>query len=79
MRILILAATAAALLVGPALAAGPTTPAKPSKMAACAAQWKAIGDKGHGPYNDRAKTMKSKKGNAMSGYNVFTGECMKKR
>lgn len=49
-----------------------------SKMATCAAQWKAMGDKGQATYKERAKTMKSKKGGKMSGYNAFTGECMKK-
>lgn len=103
MRILILAASAAALLAGPALAAKtappaaasttntvatakPATPsstsaAKPkgeSKMAKCAAEWKAMGDKGHVAYNDKAKSMKSKKGNKLSGYNAWTGECMKR-
>lgn len=91
MRTLILAASAAALLVTPALAASkkaaaaPATAAAPaakpkgeSKMAKCAAEWKALGDKGHVAYNDKAKTMKSKKGGKMSGYNAWTAECMKK-
>ncbi len=91
MRNLILAASAVAILAAPAMAANTMNPAKPapgttapakakgtSKMAVCAGQWKAMGDKGQASYNDRAKTMKSKKGGKMSGYNAFTGECMKK-
>ncbi len=54
-----------------------TAPKGTSKMATCAAQWKALGP-GQAAYNTKAKTMKSKKGNAMSGYNAFTAECMKK-
>ena len=82
MRFAVLA-SAAALLIADAAAAAPpaAAPAKAkgtSKMSTCAAQWKAMGPADKGKYNDRAKTMKSKKGNAMSGYNVWTGECMKK-
>lgn len=95
MRTLILAASAAALLAAPALAASKSATAKPvaaapatpaakaetkgeSKMSQCAKQWKALGDKGHVAYNDKAKTMKSKKGGKMSGYNAWTAECMHK-
>ena len=76
MRLLALAA-AAALIASPALAA-PASGKAPSKMGQCAAKWTAMsaGDKGR--YNDKAKGMKSKKGNSLSGYNVWTGECMKK-
>ena len=49
-----------------------------SKMAVCAKQWGALGDKGQVAYKDKAKGMKSKKGNSLSGYNAFTAECMKK-
>ena len=74
MRLLALAAVAA-LLASPVLAA----PAKgPTKMGACAAKWTAMNSSDKGRYNDKAKGMKSKKGNSLSGYNVWTGECMKK-
>jgi len=71
----------------PAAAAAPAAaPAKASakakgtsKMAECAAQWKALGPSGQKKYDDEAKGKKSKKGNAVSGYNVWTGECMKKK
>lgn len=72
---------------GKPMAAAPTTakPAKPAKpargetkMGRCAGQWKAMGEKGQVTYNDRAKSMKSKKGGKLSGYNAFTAECMKK-
>ncbi|MBE7219712.1 MAG: hypothetical protein INR64_14665 [Caulobacteraceae bacterium] len=79
MRTLILAAAAAALLAGSATAAPPAAGAKPaSKMSGCASQWKAMSAADKGKYNDKAKGMKSKKGNSLSGYNVWTGECMKK-
>ena len=93
MRTLILAAAAAALLVLPAAAAsGPTTTSVAtstspkaalakkgnSKMAACAQQWHAMGDRGQAAYKEKAKGMKSKKGNSLSGYNAWTSECMKK-
>lgn len=80
MRSFVLAVAALAVLaVAPAQAAAPKAPgAKPSKMSACAGQWKAMSPGDKGRYNDRAKTMKSKKGGKLSGYNVWTGECMKK-
>ncbi len=87
MRTLILAAAAAALLAGPALttsaAAAPPASAKPatkgtSKMSACAGQWRGMSAGDKGKYNDKAKGMKSKKGGSLSGYNVWTSECMKK-
>ena len=62
----------------PAAATAAAKPKGESKMAKCAAEWKAMGDKGHVAYNDKAKSMKSKKGNKLSGYNAFTGECMKR-
>lgn len=91
MRSLVLAAAAAALLaaapavaakkVAPAAAPGAPAPVKAagtSKMGACAHQWSAMNAADKGKYNDKAKGMKSKKGGSVSGYNVWTGECMKK-
>ena len=49
-----------------------------SKMGDCAHQWSAMNAADKGKYNDKAKGMKSKKGGSLSGYNVWTGECMKK-
>ncbi len=67
----------------PAPAAGAAPAAKPatkgtSKMSGCAAQWKAMSDADKGKYKTKAEGMKSKKGGKLSGYNVWTGECMKK-
>ena len=55
-----------------------TTSTAGSKMKGCASQWKAMSAGDKGKYSDRAKGMKSKKGGSVSGYNVWTGECMKK-
>ena len=75
MRLLLAAALALSAVAAPALAA----PAKGlTKMGACAAKWSAMNATEKGRYNDKAKGMKSKKGNSLSGYNVWTGECMKK-
>ncbi len=70
------ASHAAAAAAKPAAAAD--KPKGTSKMSGCAAQWKAMSAADKGKYNDKAKGMKSKKGNSLSGYNVWTGECMKK-
>ncbi len=80
MRALALAAVFAALVAGPALAvpAAAKYHKPPSKMSACAAKWTAMSAADKGKYNDKAKGMKSKKGGTLSGYNVWTGECMKK-
>ncbi len=81
MRSFLLAAAAVAVLAAPhaSVAAAKTGATKgTSKMSTCAAQWKGMNDGDKGKYNDRAKTMKSKKGGKLSGYNVWTGECMKK-
>jgi len=48
-------------------------------MKACAAQWDKLSDTQKGAYKTQAATMKSKKGGKLSGYNAFTGECMKKK
>jgi hypothetical protein len=72
------AAPAAPGAVAAPAAAAPANSKGTSKMAACAAQWKALGDKGQQAYKDKSKGMKSKKGNPLSGYNVWTAECMKK-
>lgn len=81
MRALVLAAAAALLIAGPAGAAAkasaPGAPKAQSKMGDCAHKWSAMGPGDKGRYNDKAKGMKSKKGNSLSGYNVWTGECMK--
>lgn len=76
---------ALSLIAAPAIGHAAAKPAaaadKPkgtSKMSGCAAQWKAMSAGDKGKYNDKAKGMKSKKGGSLSGYNVWTGECMKK-
>ena len=91
MRSLVLATAALALLAAapasaakkaaPAAAPSAPAPAKAkgtSKMSVCGGQWTAMSAADKGKYNDRAKGMKSKKGGSVSGYNVWTGECMKK-
>ena len=55
------------------------TTAKGGTMKACASQWDSLSPTQKGVYNTQATTMKSKKGGKLSGYNVFTGECMKKK
>jgi hypothetical protein len=55
------------------------TTAKGGTMKACATQWDSLSATQKGVYNTQATTMKSKKGGKLSGYNVFTGECMKKK
>jgi hypothetical protein len=87
MRKLILAAAAAALMAAPGLAlakpatttVATTTTAKGGSMKACAAQWDKLSDTQKAAYKTQAGGMKSKKGGKLSGYNVFTGECMKKK
>ena len=56
-----------------------TTTASGNTMKACATQWDALSDTQKGAYKTQATGMKSKKGGKLSGYNVFTGECMKKK
>ncbi len=76
MRKLILAAVAATLLAGPALAAasgdGPS-------LKSCSAKWKGFSAAEKDAYKAKSvgKTS-SKTGRKLSGYNVFTSECMKK-
>jgi hypothetical protein len=55
------------------------TTASGGTMKACAAQWDALSDTQKAAYKTQAAGMKSKKGGKLSGYNVFTGECMKKK
>jgi hypothetical protein len=55
------------------------TTAKGGTLKVCGAQWDALSANQKGVYNTQATTMKSKKGGKLSGYNVFTGECMKKK
>ena len=86
MRALAASLLALGLLAAPALghaaaakpAAAADKPKGTSKMSGCASQWKAMSAADKGKYNDKAKGMKSKKGGSLSGYNVWTGECMKK-
>lgn len=85
MRHLVLAALAAAsLAAAPVVAsaaaqAAPAGAKAPSKMKTCASEWKGMNAADKGRYNDKAKTMKSKKGNTLNGYQAWTSECMKKK
>jgi hypothetical protein len=54
------------------------TPAKGGGMKACAAAWDKFSADQKAAYTAKAKGQKSKSGKALSGYNVYTGECMKK-
>jgi len=56
-----------------------TTTAAGGTMKACATQWDALSPTQKDAYKKQAEGMKSKKGGKLSGYNVFTGECMKKK
>jgi hypothetical protein len=56
-----------------------TTTASGGTMKACAAQWDALSDTQKAAYKTQGEGMKSKNGNKLSGYNVFTGQCMKKK
>ena len=56
-----------------------TTTAAGGTMKACASQWDALSATQKAAYKTQATGMKSKKGGSLSGYNVFTGECMKKK
>ncbi len=76
MRHLVLALAAAALVAGSASAA-PAAKGT-SKMSQCAAKWNGMTTAQKDGYKEKAKGMKSKKGGSMSGYNAWTGECMKK-
>ena len=78
MRALAASLLALSLLAAPALGHAADKPKGTSKMSGCAAKWTAMSAGDKGKYNDRAKGMKSKKGGKLSGYNVWTGECMKK-
>jgi hypothetical protein len=55
------------------------TTAGGGSMKACASQWDKLSDAQKGAYKTQAGAMKSKSGGKLSGYNVFTGECMKKK
>ncbi len=57
-------------------AAAATT--KGGGMKACAAAWDKFSADQKAAYTTKAKGQKSKNGKALSGYNVYTGECMKK-
>lgn len=84
MRALALAAAASLLLCGPAAlaaskAAAPGAPKAQSKMGDCAKKWDALSAGDKQKYTDKGKTMKSKKGNTLTGYNAWTSECMKSK
>lgn len=66
------ARTSAATVPNHAMEAG-------GSMKACAAQWNALPDAQKAAYKTQASGMKSKSGRSLSGYNVFTGECLKKK
>jgi hypothetical protein len=76
MRTLIIAAFAATLLAAPAFAAaaggdGPT-------LKTCSVKWKGFTQSEKDAYKAKAEGKTSKSGRKLSGYNVFTSECMKK-
>ncbi len=55
------------------------TTAKGSTMKACGAQWSALSAAQKSAYNTQAMTMKSKSGGKLTGYNVFSAQCLKKK
>ena len=56
-----------------------TTTASGGTMKECAKQWDALSATQKAAYKTQAAGMKSKTGGKLSGYNAFTGECMKKK
>jgi hypothetical protein len=70
-------AAPAAKPVAAAAAAAPT-PVKGGGMKACATQWNGYTQAQKDAYKAKAEGKLSAKGHKLSGYNVFTGECMKK-
>ncbi len=77
MRKLILAAFAATLLAGPAFAAGGAADGGPT-LKTCSVKWKGFSQSEKDAYKTKAEGKTSKSGRKLSGYNVFTSECMKK-
>jgi hypothetical protein len=66
-------------MMAPKPAAAPAAAAaKGGGMKACAAAWDKFTPDQKAAYAAKAKGQKSKSGKALSGYNVYTGECMKK-
>ena len=76
MRIVILAAIAATLMAAPAFAAA-TTGDSPS-LKSCSVKWKGYSQAEKDAFKAKAEGKTSKSGRKLSGYNVFTSECMKK-
>ncbi len=76
MRKLILAAFAVTLLAGPAFAAA--APGDGPSLKTCAAKWKGFSPTDKEAYKTKAEGKTSKSGRKLSGYNMFTSECMKK-
>jgi len=76
MRKLILAAIAATLFSGPALAAA--TAGDGPSLKTCSVKWKGYSQAEKDAYKAKAEGKTSKSGRKLSGYNVFTSECMKK-
>jgi hypothetical protein len=48
-------------------------------MKACGAEWTAMSPDQKAAYNSQATTMKSKSGGRLTGYNVFSSQCLRKK
>lgn len=78
MRNLFIAAVAATLLAAPALAyAGDAATGDAPSLKTCAAKWKGYTQAEKDAYKTKAEGKTGKSGRKLSGYNVFTSECMK--
>ena len=86
MRKLILAAAAATLIAAPMIAIPAITSAKTTAAAdgvagpsikTCSAKWRGFTDAEKDAYKAKAEGKVGKTGRKLSGYNVFTSECMK--
>jgi hypothetical protein len=86
MRKLILAAAAATLIAAPtiavpALAAAKTAPAASDAGApsirSCSAKWRGFTDAEKDAWKAKAEGKTGRTGRKLSGYNVFTSDCMK--
>ena len=74
------AAPAPMTAMKPATTASTAKPAtaQGNKMKACASQWDGLSADQKAAYKTKATGQKGKSGKALSGYNVFSSECLKK-
>jgi hypothetical protein len=74
------AVPARAPAAGPAAAPAALAPSgSGGNMKVCGAQWSAMSQTQKDGYNAQAATMKSKSGGRLTGYNLFSSQCLRKR